>query len=232
MATTALQEFVAQMLWSKRLQLLEQKYRDPPTTRSIDAVRGLRGGAQILAVSALEVYVRDLIRELIGRLVTRTPPVTLSTLPIDMQRESTIGYLNRRTRSRVRGMQHDVRSWIGEVQRLSTLVGQGTLLPEAFGELDNNPTSESIGDAYKEIGKKNLWNDKALVSSFSLAWGSAVDSGFVCRELNSIVERRNRVAHGMDPLNISRQEVIDGAKFLLAFAPALESTTESHFLGL
>ena len=119
---------------------------------------------------------------------------------------------------------------ISDVVDAATIIAARRLHPEVLGRTDGNADSKRVGEVLADLGITDPF--ATLRPAFDAKWNKTEAQQFVHDKLDEIVLRRHQVAHTVSVLNISRIDVCDGIRFLIALAEAIDSLLESHVAAL
>ncbi len=227
-APDALHRFKTNLDMPRQLIKLEREhFRDPPATKDLVAVKGLRGGVAVLTVASFESFLKDLISEHIDELATRVDSSSFGKLPDQLQVTNTYNSLE----EAMRGPRYSTATGrvnrLSNVKRAASFVYNDELNPESFGQSRNNPGKETVREVCREVGLTDIF--KRLKERFEKRWGVAVSHSFIPDKLEEIVLRRHRAAHGVPGLNLSRADLREGIKFIRILGEVLDIELRHHF---
>jgi hypothetical protein len=229
--TSALTEFAKSMDLAKGLLLIEARYKDPPRTNPHRRlVGGLRGGASVLMVAAVERYLRDLMTESLDVLAQDPPPVAFRHLPEPLRLFGVWASLEQAMTGPRYGAKADKASRYPDVHAAAKRVVDGRIDPRAFADSRGNPNSVTVRAMFKSAGIPDVFG--RIRPDFDAAWAKPESTTFIADKLDEIVSRRHRVAHSADALSIGRSDLIEAARFLAIVAPAMDQLMSRHVANM
>ena len=99
----------------------------------------------------------------------------------------------------------------------------GRLDPEAFSATYGNPNGDTVTQLLKRLGIADPL--RSIRPIFDRHWKKLECETFLKDKLDEIVNRRHRVAHSADALNIGRRDLRESLRFLRVLGKALDDAT-------
>lgn len=224
----ALDEFKDSIRCVQALISMEGRYSDPPNSRSVFAVRGLRGGATVFLVGAFEQYMRSVFEEEFTSL--RTRGIGLHQLPLSLREAAIFDGLG----AALKGMHPKPGARrserIPDILRVCGLLAAGHLDPKALGEPGGNPNAAKVTEVFKKVGLADIFGRTR--PAFDGKWGRPEAETFTRDKLDEIVNWRHIVAHTADALRISRGQLREWPTFMGIFAEVLDAELGIYVRGL
>lgn len=219
--TEALREFRRSLQAAEQLRRIDVKgYTDPPPSKHQRAVQGLRGGAAVMMVAAFEEYLRASHEEAMTRLTRGRRQLDFGRLPDALRVHSVFTTLE----TAMKGPRHkktDRLDRLLDIEQAARVVVSRTVNPAAFGQSGGNPSQDAVKEAFKATGVNDVFGQ--VKSDFDARWSAATHQTFIQEKLDEIVNRRHRVAHTADALNISRKDLAEAIRFLRVLGLVLDS---------
>lgn len=221
--SSAFREYESSLGRAAALRKIETKhYRDPPPPAERGAVEALRGGATVLMTAALERYLREAIEEYVGAVAVAAGDTRHPKLPQKLVDCNDLNFVDWLIRSnRIKKAQK-----LSEIRRVYKEVSDGKFVPESFSRLRANPGPQTVKELFRGLGIEDAFGE--IEGRFGRHYKAPFSAGFVAAKLNSIVERRNDVAHEGAALNISRSDICEWLRFLSCFAKATDNALREH----
>lgn len=223
----AYRDFELSLKRAKTLRKLENKlYKDPPSPQDTLAVEALRGGAAILMVASLERYLKDALEEFVDLVEKVALSTSHTKVPLKLIEYNDLNFLswvfreNRFSRSQK----------LAEVKRIAVLIAGSKFIPESFSRTRSNPGSSTIGDLFKEFGIADPFTK--IDEIFQTYPGEILAGGTLAPRIDSIVSRRNEIAHGGYSLSISRDDLDRDINFLARFGRSADNCLRNYTLTL
>lgn len=113
-----------------------------------------------------------------------------------------------------------------EIDRVCRMLVSETFNPQALSETGGNPNPATVKEMFKNVGISNIF--KKIKSNFERDWGQPVANLFIEGKLDEIVQRRHKVAHTADVLNVTRNALHESIKFLKIIAYLLDLELKKH----
>lgn len=223
----ALQELKNALEIAHELLEIERKnYKNPPKLGEQKAVQGLRGGASVLMVAAFEYFLRQAIEEHLAELAVHPPKVKFDDLPDKMKVTNVYQTLDRALKgSRFQGSTNKI-TRIKEIEVACKVVISGVINPSSFSDTGSNPSANNVKEMFKSLGISDIFSD--IKVKFDQQWKKPEATTFIHDKLDEIVQRRHRVAHTANALNITRSELNESIKFLKILATLLDGELKRH----
>jgi hypothetical protein len=230
--TKALADFLASLAAAEQLIKIEKDLPNPPRKSEQPRTSGLRGGAAVLMVASFEAFLKDVVVEHLTELTVHPPPIPFASLPEKM-RVSSVYYC---LEGAMRGDPHKARG--SKLDRLSdikvacTLVASEKIDPLALCSTKSNPSSDTVKDLFRDLGVSDVFGKIHNRFVGKRRWGKPEPLTFIADKLNEIVQRRHRVAHTGQALDISRLQLNESIKFLRILAELLDRELRAHIDSL
>ena len=227
MPSPSLNAFKENLARARELARIERRlYKDPPRPSEVAAVEGIRAGASVLMVAALESFLRDRFAEFIDGLVNSKQHLAYAKLPSKLRVANTYNTLDRAMRGPLRGSSPGKASRLQAVKQAASLVHSDHLNPEAFGDSSGGPGKDKIQMLFKDAGLVNAFD--ILRPRFQTRWKLPIAHTYIQDSLEQIVDRRHKAAHGAAALTISRADITISIRFLAALAEAIDIELRAH----
>ncbi len=208
------------------LEIEKNNYSNPPKSGEQKAVQGLRGGAAVLMVAAFEYFLRQVIEEHLSELTTMPPKVNFEDLPEKMRITNVYQTLERAMKgSRFQGSTDRI-DRLKIIEVACKVVISGVISPSSFSDTGSNPSAKNVKEMFKGLGVDNVFG--TIKDRFERQWRKPVATTFIADKLEEIVQRRHRVAHTANALNITRSELNESIKFLKIVATLLDMELRRH----
>jgi len=224
-ASPALLQFGSAIALAQRLLALEEKQFADPLLAD-ETAAALRGGAAVLMVAALELFLKNRLIECVEKLDGDLASVPFDQLPEPIRVKGAVLSLERAIHGpRYGGPKGDVARHPDVVAAAKRVAAQ-RLDPAAFGDTKSNPGPDTVREMFKNVGLPDIF---ALIRpEFDATWKKPEATEFLADKLDEIVKRRHRVAHSADALSVSRHDLTEANRFLVALVQALDSKLELH----
>jgi hypothetical protein len=204
---------------------LDASYGNPPPKETEILVEGLRGGAAVLIVGALEEYLRNAIEEHF-LLLAETPGVTLlPNLPDKLWVTNVFQTLQRS----LDGPKHattEKKDRIPAIVKASRLIAQERIDPSALTYAQANPQASNLRALFKNLGFTDFFGQ--MNTDFMEGWGQQETTRFIEDKLDEIVNRRHRVAHTALALGIARSDLELSVRFIRVFGYCVDIHLKQH----
>ncbi|MDQ2713668.1 MAG: MAE_28990/MAE_18760 family HEPN-like nuclease [Chloroflexota bacterium] len=225
-SSNALLEFEDSLKMVEELLKIEKKYDNPPRLKDQKAVQGLRGGAVILMVAAFENFLRRTISEHLRELTVH-PKVSFDKLPPRMKVNCVFLTLDNAmkgppSRGKVERLP--------DIERACQLVLSETINPDFFTDTKSNPNAKNVKSIFLEIGLEDIFDQ--VKNTFDRIWKKPIHQTFIEDKLDEIINRRHRVAHTADTLQITRSDLNESIKFLKILSSVLDSQLKKHISAI
>jgi hypothetical protein len=215
-------------LAQRLLDLEAKQFADPLAVDETAAA--LRGGAAVLMVAALELFLKNLLIECVERLDGDLERVPFDQLPEPIRVRGTVLSLERAMSGPRYGGPKGEIARHADVVAAATRIASKRLDPAAFGDTKSNPGPDTVREMFKNVGLVNIF---ALIRpEFDATRKKPETTEFLADKLDEIVKRRHRVAHSADALSVSRQDLSEANRFLVALVQALDSKIELHLAAI
>ena len=217
-------QFEGSIKMAEELLIIESGYHDPPRRNEQKAVLGLRGGAVILIVASFENFLKQMFVEHLMELNPLKAP--FSKLPESLQVNCvylTLDYAMKGSRFQqsVPRVQR-----LPEINKACSMLVSGTFNPEVFSDTGGNPNHNTVKEMFKNVGISSIF--EKVKNEFEHKWGQPVANLFIEGKLDEIVQRRHKVAHTADVLNITRADLKESIIFLKILANLLDIELKNH----
>jgi len=213
MASMAFDDFKESLSIAEELLRIERtNYHIVPKLDEQRAVQGLRGGVSVLVVASFERYLRDAIDENLTPLSNDATLRLLSKMPDKVRVKSIFATLERaltgpqfvKARAKIER--------IPDINRACAHVLTDKINPKAFNDTGSNPSSSTVHRLMKDMDIPSFFPN--IKVKFEKKWRTPVATTFIPDKLDEIVNRRHRVAHTADALNITRNQLRESIRFL------------------
>lgn len=206
------------------LILLESRYRNPPTSKSLHIIEGLRGGAAVLMVAAFESFLKSMVEELLYDFSSEPLKFNVATVP-EAMRLYNIEKMLYKAQQSLKGADKALK--IATYQLTANAVVSGKFEVEGFSNVTrSNPNPDRIKELFSSFGITDFFN--TIKPEFEVAWGTPVAHTFIQDTLKSTVDRRHQVAHTASVLSVTRSDLEHSLRFLRIFANVCDSRLSSH----
>lgn len=213
-------DFLASLELAESLLTIEAAFSDPAPPEQRKAAEGLRGGASVLMVAAFENYLKELVEEYLDELTHLPLKFKEGNVPKEMLLSS-VEYLvkdNMRKKADVK-----VQAYID----MAKIIVAGVIYPASFTEaVRSNPNSEKLKELFKRLGIKKFF--ETIKADFDVLWGSPTSDTFISDYLDGILQRRHKVAHTANALNISRVDLQESLRFLKLLGTLCDAYIAEH----
>jgi hypothetical protein len=225
----ALHEFRSSIAIAETLMKKELHFSDPPIPRHLKEMQGLRGGATVLMVAAFENYLKEVIEERMDDLVhhRKFNPKKLpdelvfhnyNQMLIQSRDASSLGNLSFADK-------------IAIFHQVAQGIINGIINSQFFSELaKSNPNSKKVRKLFKSLGIQDIF--LIIKPQFDIRWGIATSNTFIPDTLDSILDRRHKVAHTAKVMNVSRLDLQDSARFLRILADLCDEELYRHIRSI
>lgn len=221
----ALIDFKKNLKISISLLNREKRFQDPPLTKNRIIVQGLRGGAAILMVAVFENYLKELLDETLQKFTLHPKKFNPLKIPEIMIYSNIKGTLEISTKNFGDNSQRSDK--IQKMKSGADLISKELINPDVFKEyVKSNPNAKKIDDLFKNLGIGNVFIQ--IKNDFDNKWGCVTHQTYIQDTLNTILDRRHRVAHTGDALNITRLELNESIRFLEILAHLLDEQVILH----
>lgn len=228
MASTALTKFLESLSIAQELQKIESSYSNPPKAHEQKAVQGLRGGVAVLVVASFERFLKECIEEYLTTLTTH-PGVDINNLPDPVRVNSTFNTLERAMKGPPFQQPPPKKDRLPDVEAACRRVISNIINPEAFSSVGSNPSSKKVGEMMSSLAIQDVFT--LLQNKFERKWRKPVAHTFIRDKLDEIVNRRHRVAHTAQALEITRGQLKESVRFLKILAELLDDEVRRHVGG-
>jgi len=193
-------------------------------------VQGLRGGVSVLVVASFERYLRDAIDENLTVLSNDATLRLLSKMPDKVRVKSIFTTIERALTGPqfVKAKRKIER--IPDINRACAQVLTDKINPEAFNDTGSNPSSSTVKGLMKDMDIPDFF--PKIKAIFERKWRTPVASTFIPDKLDEIVNRRHRVAHAADALNITRNQLRESVRFLKILSEIIDKELKTKMRQL
>lgn len=203
---------------------LESSYTDPPNVAERAAVEGLRGGAVVILVAALESYVKDSVAEVLESINTASPPCDFSKLPPEIQMRAVYSGLEAAMKPKAWDPIQERQKRLPGVLIAVDRIHRREVLSAEIAQTAGNPNAAQLRSIYKIVGLNAIF---AFVKDrFDKDWGTPTASTFIPDTLDKIVQMRHDVAHTASLHSIARTDILNWHKFMNSLVRVLDGTLE------
>lgn len=216
----SLVDFRHSMKLAERLLVLERQYRDPAPKSEEQEVHGLRGGAAVLMVAAFERFIKSCVQERLGELRSRQPRAHFNKLPDRIKVASIFTSLQRAIDGPEFGKKNEKVHRIPDILQAASDAVQGVVNVSSISETSGNPSADTIKSLFLKCDIEDLFT--TIKPRFESKWGPVAHT-FINDKLTEIIDRRHVVAHTGDVSNISRQDLVEAARFLRHLGTTLDT---------
>lgn len=228
---TALEQFKQTLGIAEELLSIERKHHNnPPRLAEQKAVQGLRGGVAVLSVAAFESFLKELMEEQLGELVTHHHSLSFEKLPDALRVNSVYKALDRAMKGPPFQTAPPKDQRIPDIERACLNVISRTVDPRVFCEVSSNPNSKNVKALFRDVAIPDIFTQ--IKSRFDHRWGKPTAQTFIEDKLNEVVNRRHIVAHTADALQITRSDLKESLRFLKILAGLLELELKNHTKNL
>jgi RiboL-PSP-HEPN len=230
-APGALSQFKGSLTTAQALMSIEfRRYHDPPRTKEVGAVEGLRGGAAVLMVACFEEYLRQFAFQEFNKLAAPGVSVVFQKLPVEVQVHSVFTTLETAMQGQrwiSSGTKH---SRIPDIVIACQAILARRVNADVFSDTGGNPNAKNVREFFKRWGIGDVFT--LSNARFVRAWGTPIPANLVMDKLDAIVQRRHGVAHTASALNISRADLKEAFRFLRVFSESVDMDARQHIRTL
>ncbi|WP_439621484.1 HEPN domain-containing protein [Gemmata sp.] len=222
----ALTDFESSIASAEELLIIERTVPNPPRKADQTKVSGLRGGAAVLMVASFEAFLKATVIEHLTELTVHPPPVPFASLPSNMRVNSVYLLLETAMKGHPHQPKKDRADRLLDIKAACTIVTAEKIDPQVLCSTKSNPSASTVTELFNGLGVKDVLN--AVHARFMTKWGKPEAATFIRDKLDEIVQRRHRVAHTGQALDITRQQLNESVKFLTVLAAVLDRHLRAH----
>jgi len=213
MGSIAFDDFKESLSIAEELLKIEKaNYHTPPKLDEQKAVQGLRGGVSVLVVASFERYLRETIDENLTALSNDATLRLLSKMPDKVRVKSIFATIERALTGPQFIKARKKITRIPDINRACAQVLTDKINPKAFNDTGSNPSSSAVKRLMTDMDIPSFFPN--IKAKFEKEWRTPVARTFIPDKLDEIVNRRHRVAHTADALNITRIQLRESVRFL------------------
>lgn len=224
--TTARSDFLASSATVAALLEIERGYQDPPPQSDQAAVEGLRGGAVVIVVAALESYLKESIAEVLDRINNANPPCDFAKLPIDIQTRAVYTGLYAAMKPKPWDPIQDHQLRLPGVLLAVQRINKREIMSSEIADTAGNPNSAQVKSIFKIVGLPAVFSN--VKPGFDAMWGTPTATTFIQNMLDTVVRMRHTVAHTASIRSISRTDIANWHRFLNTFVTVIDAALERH----
>lgn len=225
------------------MAILEEGYESSPgliMPDKRDLVEALRQSLILLPVAFFEEFLRNLFQQFVDNLNGLNPRLEWRDLPLSLTRAHVFetSLVMRKKPSDGDDLSYqmnciaDLKNIIDKIVSPLTKPTAYIIAEESFTNTNSNPDSNTVKEMFDKIGIKKLFQQQELITEMSKLESIYSNGESIRLKLNEVVDLRHGVAHGRQPLSMTRTELVNNIIFLQYFASSLQKLAQLSFISL
>ncbi len=177
-------------------------------------------------VAGFERFIRDLIVEQFGEVITKYPNFEFAELPDRLREEAAFAPFRQLVKPPSYLRLGKLVDRIPQLRSACRNLLQDKIQADKLTDIRGNPGPDAVKDTLKKLGMNDVF--PSLKARFEKKWSGSITDRFIRDKLEEIVIRRHEVAHSASSLNVSVSDLRKSERFLRILAEVLCVSVAEH----